>query len=361
MKALRKGLWIAGAAVFCLLVGAAAWLWWPMLVQLSGLAKKTPQVSAPPKPTVSAPPQPAGNIKVFDPEASSRELSRTAQTRRDAAQTSSSSKPVEQARKAPRATGLFGAQPPSPVSPLRKPGRRSSVRRSLAPSKDAEVTRALQGPPPKSQEHPSELRSETELFRLALLQQQTRDDQSALETYRKLLALNPQNAMAFNNMGVILKEKDQLTEAADLLRKALDIDPNYDKAHTNLGVVLQLQDQPQAAIGSHMRALEINEKSWESAVNLGLLFWSQGDIERAKPFFSKALSVRYEASVLHYLGAIHEQQGERLEAIYHYRQALKKGDGLTPQLREKIQFRLQELLARDKTQGPDMKDSGRPR
>lgn len=165
-----------------------------------------------------------------------------------------------------------------------------------------------------------------------------------METYRKLLTLNAKNATALNNMGVILKGKGQLAEAADLLRKALDIDPSYDKAHTNLGVVLQLQDQPQAAIEAHLRALTINEKSWESVVNLGLLFWSQGDLESAKRFFSKALGIRHEASVLHHLGLIYEQQGQRLEAIHHYRLALKKGDGLTPELRDKIHLRLRQLI-----------------
>jgi tetratricopeptide (TPR) repeat protein len=194
--------------------------------------------------------------------------------------------------------------------------------------------------------------AERELFRLALLRQQVGDHKVASELYHKVLALNPRNAAALNNMGVILKEMGRLTEAGELLKKAIDLDPSYDKAHTNLGVVLQLEQQTQAAIEAHLRSLAINERSWESAVNLGLLFWSEGDLESAKRFFFKALGIRHEASVLHHLGVIFEQQGQRLEAIRHYRQALQKGDGLTPQLREKIQLRLRELLGGEGAKSP---------
>ncbi|MBI4488450.1 MAG: tetratricopeptide repeat protein [Deltaproteobacteria bacterium] len=214
------------------------------------------------------------------------------------------------------------------------------------------VPPAEQESAPKPQERLSDSTAERELFRLALLHQQTGDPRAALELYQKLLALNPKNAVALNNMGVILKEIGQLGKAGDHLRKAVDLDPSYDKAHTNLGVVLQLQEQPQAAIESHLRALAINDKSWESAVNLGLIFWSEGDLESAKRFFSKALGVRHEASVLYHLGLVSEQLGERLEAVRYYRLALTKGDGLTLDLREKIEIRLRRLLRGNEVKDP---------
>ena len=238
------------------------------------------------------------------------------------------------------------------LSPVSRPKRRSKVETSLTPSIDGEVTQNLQNPPPRTLEHPSEFRSETELFRLALLHQQSGSRNAALESYRKLLTLNPRNVVALNNMAVILQEMGRLEEAGETFRRALEADPSYDKAYTNLGVVLQLQDQPQAAIESHLRALAINERSWESAVNLGLLFWSEGDLESAKRFFFKALAIQHEPSVLHHLGQIFEQQGRSPEAIRHYRQALKKGDGLTPQLQEKIQLRLRELLGGNGAKSP---------
>ncbi len=213
-----------------------------------------------------------------------------------------------------------------------------------SPPADKAVEPEQRNPAPQPKAQAADRKAERELFRLAFLRQQTGDYRGALENYRALLALNPTNVVVLNNMGVVLKEMGRLDEAADILRKAVKTDPNYDKARTNLGVVLQLQDQPQAAIDSYLRAIALNDKSWESAVNLGLLFWSQGDLERAKRFFTKALDIRREPSVLYHLGAILEQQGQRLEAIHYYRQAIKKGDELTPGLRKRIEMQLHGLL-----------------
>lgn len=327
--------------LFFLLVGAGGWFWWRTSAQPSGQVKGTMQGEKAKE--VSPLPKPRDQASV------------TAESRPDSSKEQGKTVPEPLVQGSKKGVGLPVIEPTSatgqakPVN--REPPQAGRRLPSRAPVREV-VPPAEQESAPKPQERPSDSTAERELFRLALLHQQTGDPRAALELYQKLLALNPKNAVALNNMGVILKEMGQLGKAGDHLRKAIDLDPGYDKAHTNLGVVLQLQEQPQEAIESHLRALAINDKSWESAVNLGLIFWSEGDLESAKRFFSKALGVRHEESVLYHLGLISEQQGERLEAIRHYRQALKKGDGLTLDLREKIQIRLRQLLRGNEVKDP---------
>jgi Tfp pilus assembly protein PilF len=349
-------LWVVGAGLL-LLVGTGAWFWWQMSAQPPWQSKKTLQVSTPTKPTVTPSPQASAGLKQ---EAQlSSESKRVDQSSPAAEHSPNSPKGQDQALERSSQASKIAVepqviQPPSSASAVNRRSRRSKAGFPLASPRSEVVAQARQDSLPPPRERASDPRSEAELFQLALLQQQTGDYQSSLENYRKLLDINPRNAIALNNMGVILQQTGQLAEAADLLRKALDIDARYDKAHTNLGVVLQLQKHTQAAIDSHMRALALNDQSWESAVNLGLLFWSEGDLKSARQFFSKALAVRDDASLWHYLGLVSEQQGQKLEAIRHYRQALKKEDPSISHLREEIQSRIRYLLGGNRDQKTEL-------
>ena len=227
-------------------------MWWQASVHPTGQGKESREVASPPKPVDQ---DTATAWK--RPEALTKEVKPAAEPQVQRPMTEIGVRVMEPASSPfPRQAKTVDSEPPRAKRQLP-----SGAMKTVAPEKKDSAPR-----PEESPSHPTS--AEGELFRLALLHQQMGDYKTASELYKKLLVLNPRNAMALNNMGVILKEKGQLSEAVELLRKAIDIDPNYDKAYTNLGVVLQLQDQLKAATESHLRALAINEGNWESAVNL---------------------------------------------------------------------------------------------
>ena len=53
------------------------------------------------------------------------------------------------------------------------------------------------------------------------------------------MQLDPQDAEAHNNLGVLLQEQGKLYEAEKSHRKAIELKPDYAEAHYNLGVLLQ--------------------------------------------------------------------------------------------------------------------------
>ena len=58
-------------------------------------------------------------------------------------------------------------------------------------------------------------------------------------------------AEAHNNLGITLKELDQLDEAVKSYEKALAINPDFAEAHNNLGNVLKDLGQLDAAVKSY--------------------------------------------------------------------------------------------------------------
>ena len=61
--------------------------------------------------------------------------------------------------------------------------------------------------------------------------------EEAIEAYNKALAIKPDYAEAYNNMGDALKEQGKLEEAIEAYNKALAIKPDYAEAHRHLSIL----------------------------------------------------------------------------------------------------------------------------
>jgi Flp pilus assembly protein TadD len=75
----------------------------------------------------------------------------------------------------------------------------------------------------------------------------------AVESCKRALTINPGNAEAHFNLGVLARGRHE--EAADSLRRAVEIKPDFAKAHHSLGTVLSSLGQLDAAEESLSRAL----------------------------------------------------------------------------------------------------------
>jgi predicted Zn-dependent protease len=108
-----------------------------------------------------------------------------------------------------------------------------------------------------------------------------RDPPSAIDAYRRALALRPECTEAWINLGRLHAETGDATAAHDCFRSALDLDPEEPTAYYNLGVLAQDAGKEADAIALYHRALELDPQLAEAHYNLATLFDQSGDSRAA--------------------------------------------------------------------------------
>jgi tetratricopeptide (TPR) repeat protein len=78
----------------------------------------------------------------------------------------------------------------------------------------------------------------------------------AASTYRKGLQQDPQQAVGYNNLGVVYYQQGKLKKAAVQLKIAVELNPQYAEAHYNLGVVQERLGQDRQALFHYLKFLE---------------------------------------------------------------------------------------------------------
>ena len=113
----------------------------------------------------------------------------------------------------------------------------------------------------------------------------------AIAAFRRVLALDPTNGIALQNLGSIAMrqalsatgqtKRQKLTEAEDLARRALDVDPALPDAHTTLGVILSTTGRKSEAIESWKRSVSLDPRQFNALYNLWLELADAGRREEA--------------------------------------------------------------------------------
>lgn len=75
---------------------------------------------------------------------------------------------------------------------------------------------------------------------LAIIYSNNEDDEAAREAIDESLALDPDNAAALNQLGMLLRRNGKFLEAEAAYLKAVTVSPEYALAHYNLGVLNEL-------------------------------------------------------------------------------------------------------------------------
>ncbi|HVO65655.1 MAG TPA: tetratricopeptide repeat protein [Syntrophales bacterium] len=81
--------------------------------------------------------------------------------------------------------------------------------------------------------------------------------------FERIIAKDPQNIDALNNLGVILFYEGETSHASDLFEKALSIDPTYKDALINLYYMFQSSRQPSSIISYLREAIRLNPRDQE--------------------------------------------------------------------------------------------------
>jgi tetratricopeptide (TPR) repeat protein len=101
-----------------------------------------------------------------------------------------------------------------------------------------------------------------------------RDD---LTLFGNAVAIDPDNALARNNLGYTLNKQWRFEEARLQFSEAVRIAPDYYDALNNLGLALNNLGRPQEAIPFLRRAILVNPRATQSYLTLGMVYVGLGD------------------------------------------------------------------------------------
>lgn len=103
------------------------------------------------------------------------------------------------------------------------------------------------------------------------------DTEKAMEIFKKIIDIDPNNALAHNNLGLVYKEKGLFYAAMEEFEKSIELMPNYYKAMNNLGSVLYLQGNYEEAIEEFKKTLNAKPDFDIAHWNIALCYEKTGD------------------------------------------------------------------------------------
>jgi tetratricopeptide (TPR) repeat protein len=87
----------------------------------------------------------------------------------------------------------------------------------------------------------------------------------AIAQYEKAIALGPGSAIAYNNLGLALVHRNQIEKAIERYRQAIDRAPGYVLAHWNLGSALESLNRFDEAVAEFRLAIGRTTDPWQLA------------------------------------------------------------------------------------------------
>jgi serine/threonine-protein kinase len=148
----------------------------------------------------------------------------------------------------------------------------------------------------------------------------------AISYFRVALAIRPEAAIAFYNLGDVLKFQGWLDEALDYYRKALAIDPTDAKAQTGFGNLLKEMGRVDEAIDYFRQAVRGNSTNVWAHTNLGKALKHAGRLDEAVDAYQHALVLDPNNPAAHDgLRSVQMQLGRGEEVCLAWRKALEAG------------------------------------
>lgn len=105
----------------------------------------------------------------------------------------------------------------------------------------------------------------------------------------RIISQDPDDASAYNKLGMIYLREKNYKDARASLKQALKLEPENDAFYNNLGLLYYQQGQYEDAIEAYEKSLEIDNKIPSRLVNLGLAYFMVKKYRKAADQYGKAL------------------------------------------------------------------------
>lgn len=105
----------------------------------------------------------------------------------------------------------------------------------------------------------------------------------------RMISEDPEDASAYNKLGMVYLKERNYKDARAALRQALKLEPDSDTFYNNLGLLYYQKGDYDEAIEAYEHSVEIDNKIPSRLVNLGLAYFMVKKYRKAADQFEKAL------------------------------------------------------------------------
>ena len=141
---------------------------------------------------------------------------------------------------------------------------------------------------------PSDVQGATEAYNRAITYEDAGDSQSAEQSYREAINLDPEYCDAMDNLAILLKQNGNVDEAIELYQQSIAVKPDNDVAHLGLANAYSSQDRYDEALSEYAALVQINPQNAEGYYGPGLVYFNQEKYNEAIDQFKQAETLYQE-------------------------------------------------------------------
>ena len=157
--------------------------------------------------------------------------------------------------------------------------------------------------------------------------------EQAAESFQQVIAIKPDNADAYYNLGTLNLRRNDLEQARQYLEQAVKLRQNYPEAWNNLGMIAAQQGHPEEAIKDFQQSLAQRPTYAVALLNLGNVYRRQRAFVKAQDCLNRAVELQPDDPEISYsLGMLYAQQNQLQRAS----QYLQRAVGLRPDYPEAL-------------------------
>jgi protein O-GlcNAc transferase len=150
------------------------------------------------------------------------------------------------------------------------------------------------------------------------------DRETAIRHIRAILQQDPDNAEAYNDLGLLLYESGSVAIAIDCYKKSIVLNPNHAEVCCNCANALLSLGVLREASEYFEKALSLNKELYEALFGSGAVKQAEGDLTAAKKIFCDCLRIRPDDGAAHFkLGTIMREWNMLDLAAVCYKNALR--------------------------------------
>ena len=130
---------------------------------------------------------------------------------------------------------------------------------------------------------------------IGLIYNQEHNYKAALDEFHRALAVNPKDAITYNGIGAALRAQKDLVGAIKNWQTAVTMDPNLSTAHYNLGTAYELEKEYDKAMECYRQAVKRDSRLGEAYYRMGLILQKRNATGDALEEFNRALRASAKA------------------------------------------------------------------